>query len=63
MLTPTRYKDAKAHWGPADGALVRSARLAKGAVLLLVIAGLAWIGINSDTQGRSAAGSQYAETR
>ena len=63
MLTPRLYKDAKAHWGPTDGALVRSARLAKGAVLLLVIAGLAWIGINSDTQGRSAAGSQYAETR
>ena len=63
MLTPRLHKDAKAHWGPDERALLRSARLAKGAVLLLLIPGLAWIGINSDTQGRYAAGSQYAETR
>lgn len=63
MLTTRRPKNAKAHWGPDERPLIRSARLAKGAVLLLVIAGLAWIGTNADTQIRYPAASQYAETR
>jgi len=63
MLNRGLQKDLAALSGPADRAFACSARLAKTAVLLLAVMGLAWIGVTSDTPGRYAAGGQYAQNR
>lgn len=63
MSIPRLHRNEEAHWAPGDRALARAGRLAKGAVLLLLIAGFAWIGVTSGTQGQGASRSQYADGR
>jgi len=67
MLTPEQRRNLEAGLGREERALVHGARIAKSAVLLLLIASLAWIGISAETQTQDTAapdiagGSQVAQ--
>ena len=63
MLIMHQDRKSPVQFSAGDQAFVRAARLARGAVLVLMILGLAWIGANADTYGGRAPESRYAENQ
>jgi hypothetical protein len=59
MITPEQRRKMESEWSSEDRSIVNAGRLASGAILLLLIVGLAWIGVHDaslgDAQSASAA--------
>ena len=49
MITPEQRRKLEAEWSSDDRSIVRMARLARAAVMLMLIVGLAWIGSGNDS--------------